>query len=111
MAITPSMTAEQVDAIIARMEVTYKTMDAQLASCSPQIRDAFCAARVDLQILREMLMAPAPTTAPQPPAWSAAFDAWWADNRVATHKVHSAEGLARKAFHAGAASGQRGRYG
>ncbi|MDD0837859.1 hypothetical protein PSQ40_04675 [Curvibacter sp. HBC61] len=56
------------------------------------------------------LLAAAPQAeAPTPPApWSIAFDAWWADNRVATHKVHSAEGLARKAFHAGSIKGQKG---
>ena len=44
---------------------------------------------------------PAPAETAEPVAWSQSFDAWWAENRVATHQIKGAEGFARKAFHAG----------
>lgn len=35
------------------------------------------------------------------PQWSELFDAWWKENRVATHQVKAVGGLARNAFKAG----------
>jgi hypothetical protein len=32
--------------------------------------------------------------------WKPSFDAWWAENRVATHQIKGSEGFARKVWHA-----------
>ena len=43
----------------------------------------------------------------QAPDWSQLFDAWWHENGK-THRIKSAQGFARKAYHAGVLAGRRG---